>query len=148
MKRRKGYTLIELVVAGSLFAYFTMLLMELNVQSSRVGSRLVGRTTVLVETKVAYRHLAADIDGAQNATWNGAGNLLQITTADASVVEYYVDEGRLFRRRYGDTDGILVARGVTEWTARTTTFSLEIGLTLSTGPLARRVLVHRSFRQT
>lgn len=148
MRRNRGFTMLEMLIASALFAYFTMLLMELNILSSKYICRMVGRTNAVTESKLAYHYISNDINGALNVTWNGAGEVLTIKRSDSSIYEYHVDDGKLVRTPYGTSDELTVAMLVTGWSARTTTFGLDVDLTFSSGAVERRVRVHRSFPQT
>ena len=148
MRQNKGFTMLEMLIASALFAYFTMLLMELNVLSSKYICRMVGRTNAVTESKLAYHYISNDINGALNVTWNGAGEVLSIQRSDSSIFEYTVDTGKLVRTPYGTSDDLTVAMLVTDWSARTTTFGLDVDITFSSGSIERRVRIHRSFPQT
>ena len=147
-ERKRAFTLLELLVASALFAYFTMVLMELNVLSSRHILRIAGRSQVCTDAKLAYNYLAQDLREAQNVTWNGASELLTIERSDSSTYEYYVDGDALIRSLYGSGDGLTVADGVSGWTARSSTFALDVDLKIRSGSVERRIRLHRSFPQS
>ena len=144
--QRRGFTLLELIIASSLFAYFTLLVMQLNVQSARFLDNLTDRAGLATESKLAYRFIVHDLGSASDVTWNGVNEQLNIIQG-ATTVCYSLDGTDLMRTRQGVT--VLVAKGVSSFSAdySTSTQGLEIDIVFQSGNRQRCLRLHRSYPQ-
>ena len=109
-----GHTLIEVMVASTLFVVFIVGLYDASAQFFSLLDVQTGRTNLLMEMNVARSRLIADARNVSSVTCVGSG-VLELTTVGGgppTTIEYKSDGEHLVRWSSGENKDYYVADNV------------------------------------
>jgi len=105
-----GYTLVELMITGSLMSVFAITLLSFTWQQRAADQQHAAYTTDLLSARRAMNRIVADLRGATSVQPTAKG--ITIYT-DAGVIRYAMDSGRL-DRLFGSSRRQRIASGIAD----------------------------------
>ena len=97
MKRNRGYTLIELLVALSIFVIVVIVVLGLFSMAIKGQRKIIAQQNVQENARFLLEFMAKEIRMSTINSSNGVLGSLAITRSDGDPVDYTITSGKLFR---------------------------------------------------